>query len=207
MRTIAKILGMSALEQEIRSLEKGKNEEKSSILESEKFVVERSLESESDFGQIKEREQQHPKESKRARLLLKFWEELLALQEGKISVHSKVKPTERGSLSLGSNKGLSYYYVIIGNKSRIDFYISRPNESDNKRIFNELFSHKDEIEDSFGAPLIWQPLDDKRDCRIRYVMEIVDFENSEYWLEIQTEMIDAMSRLEKALSPFIAKLN
>ncbi len=89
-----------------------------------------------------------------------------------------------------------------------ELYINHPNnKSKNKQIFNALFSHKDEINAAFDAPLVWNPLDNKVPCRIGYEMEIGDYENDEAnWQTIQTSMIDAMMRLEKTLSSFIAKL-
>jgi hypothetical protein len=55
--------------------------------------------------------------------------------------------------------------------------------------------------------LNWQLLKDNTPCRIGYDMKIGDFENDEAtWKTIQTKMIDAMIRLENAISPFVAKL-
>jgi len=55
-----------------------------------------------------------------------------------------------------------------------------------------------------GKPLSWQRLDDKRACRIACVMSNGGYKDDEsIWQNIQTEMIDAMTHLENALSPFI----
>jgi Domain of unknown function (DUF4268) len=41
----------------------------------------------------------------------------------------------------------------------------------NKNIFDALVQKKQEIEKSFGSTLSWERLDDKRACRVCYVLE------------------------------------
>ncbi len=53
----------------------------------------------------------------------------------------------------------------------------------------------------------WERLDAKRACRIAKRFDNGGYrDDEERWEEIQTPMIDAMIRLEKALKPYIAKL-
>ena len=77
----------------------------------------------------------------------------------------------------------------------------------NKRYFDALLKHKNEIEASFGAPLEWQRLDQKRASRIAYLIHghggLPDQEN---WDALQDAMIDAMVRLEAALKTHFARL-
>ena len=106
-----------------------------------------------------------------------------------------------------SVKGLGFYYALFKHGSRVELYIDRNDAAINKRIFDDLASHKGEIEAAFGEPLSWQRLESKRGCRIAYEMTLGGYKDDEAkWQTIQTAMIDAMVRLEKALSPFIAKL-
>ena len=58
----------------------------------------------------------------------------------------------------------------------------------------------------YGKPLEWQPLEQRRACRIRERWEGIGYRDEEQWPELQTKLIDAMIRLEAALSPFIALL-
>ena len=48
-------------------------------------------------------------------------------------------------------------------------------------IFNELSSHKDEIEKKIGAPLKWERLDGKRACRISKRIEIGGCRDEDKW--------------------------
>ncbi len=85
--------------------------------------------------------------------------------------------------------------------------IDRGDTTTNERVFDELLSHKDEIETAFGEPLSWQRLEAKRACRVAYEITLGGYKDDEAnWQATQTQMVDAMARFEKALSPFIAKL-
>ena len=97
--------------------------------------------------------------------------------------------------------------VVARHSSRVELYIDRGDVTINKRIFDELLSHKDEIEVVFGEPLSWQRLETRRACRIAYEFTLGGYKDDEAnWQPIQIAMIDAMVRLEKALSPYVAKL-
>jgi hypothetical protein len=54
----------------------------------------------------------------------------------------------------------------------VELYIDRGNAEENKRIFDKLFEHKDEIEAIFGAPLEWQRMNERRSSRVRYTLNI-----------------------------------
>ena len=62
------------------------------------------------------------------------------------------------------------------------------------------------IEKSFDGPLEWQSLAGRRACRIRKVLPGGGLQDRELWPEIQTRMVDAMVRLEKALKPRVQRL-
>jgi hypothetical protein len=155
---------------------------------------------------MEERKQSHfidePKEAK----LHRFWESLIASDNGRTVIGAKVKPTERPSLSLGYRNGIAYFYVIKGSHSHVALYIARYTEFENKQIFDYLYSHKDEIERSFGASFVWQRLDGKVPCRIRFEMYIGEFAQREAnWQEIQNKMIDTMIRFQNVFSSHLER--
>jgi hypothetical protein len=56
--------------------------------------------------------------------------------------------------------------------------------------------------------LNWERLEGKRACRIAKRLDTGGYRSGEEeWPRIHEGMIDAMMRLEKALSPFVAKLD
>jgi len=158
--------------------------------------------------QIREKEQRERQERVERTPLRAFWTNLLALGEGKTALHERMTPHQRDYMSTSAGvSGLTIGYVIARHNSRVELYIDRGDVTANKKIFDELLSHKDEIESVFGGPLSWQRLDTKRACRIAYEFSLGGYKDDEAnWPPIQTEMIDALVRLEKALSPFVGTL-
>ena len=78
---------------------------------------------------------------------------------------------------------------------------------ENKRIFDHLHARKTEIEQAFGGTILWDRLDDKRACRVKHLIKLGGYRSPEsQWPEIQSEMVDTMSRLEAALKPVLASL-
>jgi hypothetical protein len=74
-------------------------------------------------------------------------------------------------------------------------------------MFDELESHKHEIEAAFGGSLVWDRLEGSKSSRIAYPLLNGGSKGDEArWEMIQHAMIDAMTRLEQALRPFIARL-
>jgi hypothetical protein len=57
-----------------------------------------------------------------------------------------------------------------------------------------------------GGPLQWERLNGKRACRIRKVVAVGGWRDEPQWEEQQDKMIDAMLRLEAALSPYLQKI-
>ena len=97
---------------------------------------------------------------------------------------------------------------VFKHTSRVELYINRGEAAANKKILDELESHKGEIEATFGEPLLWQRLDAKKACRISYEMSTGGIRDDEStWRDIQVQMIDAMVRFEKAFMPFIQGLD
>ncbi len=85
-------------------------------------------------------------------------------------------------------------------------YIDREKYEENKRIFDHLHSEKERIESVFGGPLIWERMDDKKASRIKWICDRGGWADEEKWDEIQDLLIDAMIRLDKAMSPHISSL-
>jgi len=162
--------------------------------------------------QIKEKEQKvrQDKSSGSHGLRRRFWESLLERAEQTTQLHANISPGDFHWVGTGSGvRGLAYNYVIYNHGSAVHLYIDRGSGQAvaNKRAFDALQSEKDEIEKNFGGSLTWMRLDEKQACRIAYEMSRGGLkEDSSKWPAIQDEMIGAMTRFEKALSPHIARL-
>lgn len=138
-----------------------------------------------------------------------FWKSLLEKSRHRTSLHSNLSPTIYSWIGTGAGKsGLGYNYAITNKYGSVELYIDRGKgwEDENKQIFDDLYSNKDEIEKDFGDKLEWQRLDDRRASRIRKVYEYAGLDDKDKWSNLQNDMIDDMIKLEKALHKHIRAL-
>jgi len=137
----------------------------------------------------------------------KFWTQLLDYAKTKTKLHASISPNEYSWVGTGTGlRGLGLNYTITKHTSVVELYIDRGKDAgeENKAIFEQLFSHKEEVERVFGEQLDWQQLEGKRACRIRRQFTIGGYrDDEEKWPQIHEAMVDAMIRLEKALKPHI----
>lgn len=160
--------------------------------------------------QLREKEQvDRKKRAERYDVRLKFWEGLVAVARSRNTRHANLKPGSYHWLGASSGtRGLGFNYVIVKEYVITELYIDRGEVVENKRIFDEILSHKQEVEERFGSALSWERLEGKRACRIKYVIETGGYRNPESeWPKIQSEMVAAMTRLESALKPVIDSLS
>ena len=141
----------------------------------------------------------------------KFWTQLLDLSKQKTKLHANISPTQHNWLGTSAGKqGLGYNYSLRKNEAQVELYIDRGKEKgeENKEIFDKLFQHKNTIEKTFEGSLNWESLEGKRACRISEIINVGGYRDEEAkWPAIHEAMVDSMISLEKALKPFIAKLN
>jgi hypothetical protein len=149
-------------------------------------------------------------EPERYGLRRRFWEGLLNRPKVKNTRHADIAPGEFSWIGAGSGvRGLPFVYAVQKEEGRVELYIDRGagKAAENKAIFDRIHQHKEEIEKAFGGALSWQRLDDKQGSRIAYITTAGGYRSDEAkWPGIQDTMIDAMIRLENALSPHLAKM-
>jgi hypothetical protein len=159
--------------------------------------------------QLREKEQQGRRNrAERYDIRLKFWEGLVAIARERGTRHANIKPGAYHWLGAGSGVGgLSFNYVIVQGYGVVELYVDRKDAAENKRLFDDLHARKAEVERAFGGELVWDRLDAKRACRIKYQIETGGYRSPESeWAAIQSQMVDAMTRLEIALRPAVEAL-
>lgn len=138
-----------------------------------------------------------------------FWKGLLDYAKTKTRLHTGISPSKYGWIGTGAGRsGLAYNYVVWEHEAAAELYIDRGKDADaeNKAIFDALKAKKEEIESAFGGELEWQRLDNKRACRIRKSVEGGGFRDGGKSATVYPAMVDAMTRLERALKPHVQKL-
>jgi hypothetical protein len=137
----------------------------------------------------------------------RFLEQLLAQTEGRNTLPYKLLPSSRDYIGANAGvSGLSFRYVVGRERSRVELYIARREAETNERLFDELRSHKAEIEAAVGEPLSWERLEGSKSCRIAYYILGGVSDDESHWQAIQTTLIETMVRLEKALLPVVTDL-
>ena len=72
--------------------------------------------------------------------------------------------------------GISMNAVIGYDFVRVEIYFNSGSKDTNKEVFDYLHSRKDEIEQEYGAPLVWERLTDKVTCRLKDTMQCLCFD-------------------------------
>lgn len=147
--------------------------------------------------------------AERHKKILEFWKILLEKSKNRTPLFSNISPSKDSYISTGAGKsGLVYIYNITYKYASVSFCIDRgkDSEEENKKIFDNLFTHKEEIENVFGEKLSWQRLDDRRSSRICKTYNYAGLNDKEKWDKLQNEMIDDMIKLEKAFKKYINAL-
>lgn len=136
-----------------------------------------------------------------------FWKLLLDRARGRTSLHTAVSPQTSHWIATGAGmSGLSWNYIVLQHGMRIELYVGTPDERTNLSIFERLQAQREEVEASFGGPIDWQKLEGRQGCRIAYHLSDGGWRDQEKWPLVADAAIEAMIRFERALRPFVKKL-
>lgn len=98
-----------------------------------------------------------------------FWAEFIQYCKDNDGIFASNSPTGDSWISkgIGVPYGINMCAVIGYDFARIEIYFNSGNKDTNKKIYDYLYSRKNEIELEYGQPLTWQRLTDKVTCRIK----------------------------------------
>lgn len=128
-----------------------------------------------------------------------FWAKLLKVMNEKSPMFQNINPSKNHWLGTGIGLGGFVFNFVAGkNVGRCELYIDRGVKDENKQAFDFLFSHREKLEDDFGDKLVWERLDDKKACRIKYENTEFNVFEKECWDDMIHFLVDGMVRMEKA---------
>jgi hypothetical protein len=140
----------------------------------------------------------------------RWWSTLIERSGGITKLHAHITAGVASWISVSSGlRGVNFNYVVWQDECAAEVYIDRGKngEDENESIYDQLLANKDAIESAFGNSLIWERLEGKRACRIRFLSKEGGYRSPEnQWGAIQDNVIRAMDRLEKAIRPFLSKI-
>lgn len=139
----------------------------------------------------------------------RFWTALLEVAKTKTKLHSNISPGIYNWIGTSAGvQGLNWNYAVRQHDAQVELYIDRDKDTGegNKAILDKLQANSAEIEKSFGAPLLWESLDEKRACRVRYVVDVAGWQDEQKWPEADVALVDAMVKMESSIRPYMKDL-
>ena len=132
---------------------------------------------------------------------LVFWDQFnqFIIEHGKPFNVRKATKDHWYDIPIGSSDAhITITLVNKENRVGVEIYIS-----DNKDMFDDLFSYKEEIETEFGAKFDWQRLDDRKASRIKYYINGLNFDNHSNYKELDEQILDAVMKMRKTFKKYI----
>jgi len=146
--------------------------------------------------------------AERDKIRYTFFEQLLEKSNQATTIFSNVSPAGYQSwLNSGAGKaGLMWTFVAMKRTTRVEFFLCHSDAKLNKSRFESLLTHKEEIERVFGESLNWDFRDSRKQQYIRSTCPVGGLDDAEKWPEIIRDMVNKLTRLEKAITPYITSL-
>jgi hypothetical protein len=143
----------------------------------------------------------------RHKLRREFWAGLLDKMNQKSTLFSNIAASKDNWITAGSGvSGLHYCFAVRRYDATVKFLLEGEREK-NKAAFDFLESHRAEIEKAFGELLDWERNEDIKQSSLHRTYAIAGIHSDKSdWPKAYDVLIDAMIRLEKAISPWIAGL-
>ena len=147
-------------------------------------------------------------QKKRHKLRLDFWEAALEqLRTDGVTLYQNINPAKDHWLSAGSGmRSCPYQMIFSRDEARVEISLQRSETAENKWIFDQLFANKDQIEQSFGAPLDWRRMDDKKASRIVFAHPFDGFDRT-VWSQMINWLSEHIQKLEASFSEPLTRLN
>ncbi len=153
--------------------------------------------------EIKVKERVKKSNSKKAA----FWAQFLSASNKQNNIFSKTSPREDYWVSTGMGaSGISLLLSINKKQVQCLVEILTKDKQKNEDAFDYLFTQKEKIEKSIGEKLIWDRMDDNKSCKIRLILQGVNYLDEKDHTKINDFFIDASTRFDKAFREPVEQL-
>ena len=132
---------------------------------------------------------------------LSFWEQFnqVVINRGKPFNLRKATTDHWYDVALGTSE--AHIAINLVNKDGIivvEIYIN-----DNKDLFDKLLDNKDSIEEALGKELVWDRLDKKKACRIKYSIPGLNFEDHSNYDNLMNQVIDTAISMRDVFKKYL----
>jgi hypothetical protein len=115
-----------------------------------------------------------------------------------------VNPSKDFWLSAGAGiSGIAYTLITTKSYAAIELTINRASKEENKRLYNSIEKHRQEIEKTLGRALIWEVMPDSKMCRIKHQLDHVNFYVDNDIETMKTFFIENLGSFYEAFNPVI----
>lgn len=171
------------------------------VKEAEEFSINMAEKTQEDIASQEEMKNRHI-------VRLKFWNKVISTMNRKSELYQNISPSKYNWIGAGSGvRGVGFNFVASKNYGRAEIYIDRGEKEENEFVFDYLLERKDAIENAFEDSLVWERLDEKRACRIKFEDNNFNIFETDQWDSTIELITDAMVKMEKAVRPYLAKIN
>lgn len=149
-------------------------------------------------------------ESGRHALRLRYWAFALPIiqeETRELGCFANVNPTVQNWITgYFGIRGFSINCVSNYDGARVEFYLSKSDTAENKRAFDMLYSHKDEIEAVLGDGISWERADSLKYSRVCAYLTGAGIDNEGDWKLMAKFEGEWSKKLCDALLPYIREL-
>tara|TARA_S200000501_G_scaffold371372_1_gene414324 strand:+ start:70 stop:1014 length:945 start_codon:yes stop_codon:yes gene_type:complete len=148
-------------------------------------------------------------------LIKEFWTVLLDYSNKTTNLFNNISPTTNSYINKNTGtSGFMYVYSVRQYSSQIELYIDKGlfysshdvTPEDNTELFEQLYINKKEIESKFKNKLIWDKLENRRACRVSFVIEGGYKSNNDEWESITKKLVDHMISFSEIVYPYVKKI-
>ncbi|MBE0504020.1 MAG: DUF4268 domain-containing protein [Desulfuromonadales bacterium] len=140
-----------------------------------------------------------------------FFERLLERCRYKTNLFSNISPVGyQNWVNAGAGKsGLMWTFEAMEKSSRVDLFLCATTAEVNQKRFEALLAHKEEIEQRYGEPLLWEYKEGRKQQYLRSYSPLggVGVAEESKWESIHNDLIDRLVRLERALREFLRQID
>lgn len=99
--------------------------------------------------------------------------------------------------------GFNLCCVANYDSARVELYFGRSKKEENKKAFDAVIRHKDDIEKALGVQLLWSRGDDIKASKISYQINEVSIENETDWLQMAKFHAEWSKKFYDVIVPYL----
>ncbi len=117
---------------------------------------------------------------------------------------SKVNPSKDNWISAFFGVGgFSINCVANYDSARVEIYLGKSKQEDNKAAFDALITHKNEIEAALEVALVWNRGDSIKSSKVSYQLDNVSIEQETDWLQMAKFHAEWSKKFYDVIVPYL----